>query len=203
MTKKLISLVWDYLIPEVLQRLSTSNWFLLSLSQRLGILKHSLQPKVLMNRSNILWKRILFPDFCKTRTIPEMYVRLFDSPNSRYNLIIGRDVRMHGFILDHDWHVITWDGLTIPIQESTSTSSTVTTNFTCTDSALAVYAAASTSILKAKYEESLPQDVVQTCTHLSSQSQKKKLLELLTKCSRLFFRNTWTLCSQKNYYPIK
>ena len=111
--------------------------------------------------------KIFFPDFCKTRTIPEMCVRVFDSPNSKYDLILGRDVLMHGFILDHSKNVITWDGLTIPMQESTSTSNAVSTNFSCADTALAIYAATAKPILEAQYEKSLPQDVVRTCTHLS------------------------------------
>ena len=133
-------------------------------------------------------KQLFFPEFCKTRMIPNANVRMFDIPHSRYDIIVGRDILGHGFILDHARNVITWDGLSISMHEtstSTSTSTTVTTNFICPHTALTVYAASSQLKLQAKYEHSLPKDVVQTCTHLS-ESQQSDLLHLLTKFSKLF-----------------
>ena len=94
-------------------------------------------------------KNIYFHNFCKMFTIPNTYVLLFNSPKSWYNIIIGHDVLAHGFILDHARHIITWGRLPVPIQESSSSS--VTTNSICTDTALTVYAAASTPTLKERY----------------------------------------------------
>lgn len=56
---------------------------------------------------------IFFPDFCKSRKISEITMRLFNSPVSRYDVIISRDVLKYGFVLDHACHTATWDGLTI------------------------------------------------------------------------------------------
>ena len=117
--------------------------------------------------------------------IPSVNVHMFNNPHSRYDIIIWRDILGHGFILDHARNVITWDGLSIPMHEtstSTSTSTTVTMIFSCPHTALTVYAASSQPILQAKYEHSLPKDVVQTCTHLS-ESQQSDLLHLLIKFS--------------------
>ncbi len=32
------------------------------------------------------------PEFCKTRLIPKFTLHIFNSPTSRYNIIIGRDI---------------------------------------------------------------------------------------------------------------
>ena len=72
-------------------------------------------------------KQLFFPEFCKTRTIPSANVRMFDSPHSRYNIIIGRDILVHGFILHHAQNVITWDSLSVPMPETSTSSSTSTT----------------------------------------------------------------------------
>ena len=115
------------------------------------------------SREYFMAKNLFFPEFCKTRTIPSANVRMFNSPHSRYDIIIGRDILPHGFVLDHARNMIVWDGLSIPMQEastSTSTSTTVTTNFSCSHTALTVYAASSQSILQAKYERTPPKDIV-------------------------------------------
>ena len=105
----------------------------------------------------LMTKQLFFPKFCKTRTISSVNVRMFDSPHSWYNIIIGRDILGHGFILDHARNVITWDELLVPMLEaSTSASTTATTNFSCPHMALTVYAVASQPILQARYERSLP-----------------------------------------------
>ena len=50
---------------------------------------------------------IVFPDFCKSWTIPKVQFRLFHAPNSRYNVIINHDVLKHGFVLDHARNTVT------------------------------------------------------------------------------------------------
>ena len=40
-----------------------------------------------------------FPDFCKSRKIPKIQIRLFNSPNSQYDVIISRDILKHRFVL--------------------------------------------------------------------------------------------------------
>ena len=69
-----------------------------------------------------------------------MQLRLFDSPKSRYDVIIGRDILKHGFVLDHAKNTISWDGLTISMTQATSSSSQINTSFSCTITASEVYA---------------------------------------------------------------
>ena len=45
--------------------------------------------------------KIFFPQFCKARYVPNVSVRIFDSPTSQYDIIFGRDVLTCGFLLDH------------------------------------------------------------------------------------------------------
>ena len=89
-------------------------------------------------------------------------MRLFNTPNSQYDIIIDYDILALGFVLDHAYNVVMWDGLSILMKGTTSTSNIVTPNFTCLHSALVVYAASTTPILKAKYKHSLSEDVVYT-----------------------------------------
>ena len=74
-------------------------------------------------------KNIYFPDFCKSRKIPKIQTRLFNSPNSRYDVIIGRDILKHGFILDHSRNTISWDGLTISMTMVSSQPKKINTSF--------------------------------------------------------------------------
>ncbi len=60
-------------------------------------------------------EEVKFPDFCKTRIIPKIQMRLFNSAYSRYDVIVGRDVLKLGFILDHAQKLVTWDALSIPM----------------------------------------------------------------------------------------
>ncbi len=59
-------------------------------------------------------KIIMFPEFCKTRIISDLKLWVFDSPMSRYDIILGGDILKHGFILHHGWTILSWDGLSIP-----------------------------------------------------------------------------------------
>ena len=127
---------------------------------------------------------------------------MFHSPSSRYNIIIGRDILGHGFILNHACNIVTWGGLSIPIQESSSTSSTINTNFSCSRPALAVYAAATIPILKAKYKCSLPGGVVCTYTHLTP-LQQSKLLTVLNTFSRLFTGKLGRYIHNKFSFKVK
>jgi len=87
----------------------------------------------------VLAEEILFPDFCKSRIIPSIKIRLFDSPTSRYDVIIGRDVLSNGFVLDHAKNTIAWDGLSVPMTPITPNVPTppvatyliISTNKTC------------------------------------------------------------------------
>ena len=128
-------------------------------------------------------RNIFFPDFCKSRSVPEVQLRLFNSPKSRYDVIISRDVLKSGFVLDHVWNTVAWDGLTISMTLATNTPPFVTSSFSCAHTASAVYT--NTIILQAKYDKFLPQDVVNKCEHLAI-PQQEKLLQLLSKFSRLF-----------------
>ena len=185
----LIYLAFASLAQGVPQFLSTRDWFLSQSSHSWETSKSSQWHKARTSQEKFYGKNLFFPNFCKTCTIPSTNVQMFDSPYSQYDNIIGRDILGHGFILDHAQNVITWDGLSVPIYESTtsttSTSTTVTTNFSCPYTALTIYAASSQPILKAKYERSLPQDVVRICMHLSDSQQSDRLL-LLNKFSKLF-----------------
>ena len=159
-----------------------------SIAPKNGPLKRSPQLKVhtYVYKFEILrGKEYFFSDFCKSRSIPEMHMRLFDSLNSRYDVIIGRDILANGFILDHARNIVSWDGLSIVMTKASNPSKPITTSFSCSLTASEVYATASTEILHAKYEQYSPEDIVQMCSHLSSTNQSK-LLKLLSKFSRLF-----------------
>ena len=125
------------------------------------------------------------PDFWKSRSMPEIQLRLFNSPKSRYDVIIGCDVLKSGFMLEHARNTVTWDGLTISLTLATKTLPSVTTSFSCAHTAWAVYTSTATTILQAKYDKFSPQDIVSKCVHLVM-PQQDKLLQLLSKFSRLF-----------------
>ena len=130
-------------------------------------------------------KNIFFPDFCKSRTIPEVLIRLFDSPNSQYDVIIGRDLLTHGLVLDHARNIITWDGLSITMTKTSDNTPSINTSFSCSFTAAHVYATASTKILEAKYDRFSPEDIVKNCSHLNRNNQDE-LLQLLSKFPHLF-----------------
>ena len=106
-------------------------------------------------------------------------------PNSRYNVIIGRDVLKQGFVFNHAQNTVTWDGLTISMTVATQKPSSITTSFTCAHAAAEVYTNAETTILHAKYDKSSPQEVVDKCMHLND-TNRASLFQLLSKLSRLF-----------------
>ena len=118
-------------------------------------------------------RNIFFPNFCKSRSIPEVQLRLFNSPKSRYDVIISRDVLKSGFVLDHVWNTVAWDGLTISMTLATNTPPFVTSSFSCAHTASAVYT--NTVILQAKNEKFSPQDVVNKCKNLAIPQQEKIL----------------------------
>ena len=136
-------------------------------------------PKLWMDEIYIL------PNFCKSRSILEVQFRLFNSPNSRYDVITGRDVLKHGFVLNHARNTVTWDGLTISMTVATQTPSSITTSFTSAQAAIEVYTNSVTTILHAKYYKFSPQEVVDKCVHLAADN-KAILLRLLSKFSCLF-----------------
>ena len=106
-------------------------------------------------------------------------------PNSRYNVIIGRDVLKQGFVFNHAQNTVTWDGLTISMAVATQKPSSITTSFTCAHAAAEVYTNADTTILQAKYDKSSPQEAVDKCVHLND-TNIASLFQLLSKFSRLF-----------------
>ena len=87
-------------------------------------------------------------------------MQLFNSPKSRYDVIIGRDVLAHGFVLNHTRNTISWGGLTVEMTKATFPSSRINTSFSCTLTAASVYADSSIKILHAKYEKDSPTVVV-------------------------------------------
>ena len=145
---------------------------------------------------------IYFPDFCKAWRISDVTMRLFDSPKSQYDVIIGCDILPYGFVFDHAHNIITWDGLTIEMATSKSTNSTSTTCFSCDLSAAQVYANSTTKIMHAKYEKSSPTDVVKSCTHLQSHEQQK-LFQLLSKFTTLFSGSLWRYVHRKFSIQLK
>ena len=144
-------------------------------------------------------QNIYFPDFCnKSRKIPKVQIWLFNSPNSRYYVIIGCDILKHGFMLDHLRNTISWDGLTISMTKASSSTKHIDTSFSCVLTATEVYTNTKNTILHTKYEKFSPQEVVNQCTHLSP-SYQSQLLQLLSGISRLF-PGTLGLCSSKIFY---
>ena len=101
----------------------------------------------------------------RTRKIPEISLRLFNSPKSRYDIITGRDVLKKGFVLDHARNIISWDALSIEMTKAVSTSSNMNISFTCALAAAAIYASSAEKILHAKYEKTSPLEVVNKCHH--------------------------------------
>ena len=130
-------------------------------------------------------ENIFFPDFCKSRKIPEISFRLFGSLKSRYDIIIGRDVSKYGFVLDHARSIILWDGLSIEMTRATSHSSNMDTSFSCALTATSVYASSTEKILHAKYKKTSLTEVINKCHHLNTVN-KAKLLELLSSFPKLF-----------------
>ena len=116
-----------------------------------------------------------------------VHLRTFSSNNSRYDFIVGRDILKLGFILDHVQARIIWDGLSIPmtVQASTTSSAATATHFSCKLTFAENYAIGTKKIKEAKYDSISPKEVISQCSHLSTQNQSK-LLELLSKFSKLF-----------------
>ena len=92
---------------------------------------------------------------------------------------------MQGFVLDYARNTVTWDGLTISMTVATQKPSSITTSFTCAQSAAEVYTNSDTTILHAKYDKASPQEVVDKYVHLNA-NNRASLLQLLSKFSRLF-----------------
>ena len=120
-------------------------------------------------------KEIFFPDFCKSRQIPTVHMRTFNSPNSKYDITVGRGIIAQGFILNHFEHTITLDGLTVPMHQTSTIASPVPTSFSCAHTAAEVYAGQASTILHAKYNRTSTADVVHKCEHLHKQDQDKPL----------------------------
>ena len=135
--------------------------------------------------------KLTFPQFCKSREIPNVVARVFDSPTSQYDIILGRDVLSYGFVLDHGTKQIIWDGLSIPMvspkqsRTSNGRSMYVCTHYQCAASARSSYAAESRKILDAKYDPVSPDDVIAVCPLLNEQN-KLQLKTLITKFRNLF-----------------
>ncbi len=71
-------------------------------------------------QNHVQSEEIFFPDFCKTRFLPKIQMRLFNSTRLRYDVIVGRDVLKLGFVLDHAQKRIVWDSLSIPVTPSSA-----------------------------------------------------------------------------------
>jgi len=55
---------------------------------------------------------------------------VFDNSESRYDLIVGRDILQHGFIIDYKAKQALWDELSIPIIEAFHPHLEIGTHFT-------------------------------------------------------------------------
>ena len=130
---------------------------------------------------------IIFPEICKTRTIPKVHLRTFSSNTSRYNFIVGCDILKLGFILDHAQLHSMWDGLSIPMTVSASkaTSTPTITHFSCMHTFAENYVTGTKKIKQAKYESISPNEVASQCLHLSK-PQQLQLQILLQNFPKLF-----------------
>ncbi len=133
----------------------------------------------------VLAKDVFVPEFCNSRSIPTLTMRLFNSPNSRYDVIVGRDVLTLGFVLDHAKKNVTWDGLTIPMVRTSTQPISVCSSFQCTHTAQTIYTAEKARILDAKYDRTSARDVAHQCTHLTGHDQTK-IYHLLNQFPNLF-----------------
>ena len=132
-------------------------------------------------------EKLSFPECFKTRFIPLVHLRTFDSPTSHYDFIVGRDILKYGFIINHAQKRIEWDGLSIPMTSTSQQSSSPVpvTQFSCKHTLYESHAAAVTKIKHTKYELFNPQDVATHCDHLLT-SQQHQLSDLLVQFPTLF-----------------
>lgn len=107
-------------------------------------------------------------------------MRLFNSPTSRYDIIIRRDVLKYGFVLDHARQTLSWDGLTIDMIKSVPHTPVSNTCLSCAIIAAGIYTTAATKILHAKYDKASPSEVAKAYNHLNLQQQHQSL-DLLVK----------------------
>lgn len=135
--------------------------------------------------------KLSFPQFCKSRVIPNMVARVFDSPTSQYNIILGRNVLSYSLVLDHGTRKIAWDGLSIPMVSLTNLIAlnerltNVGMHYQCAMSVRTSHAAAARKISNAKYEPVSPNDIIALCPHLMEQN-RVQLKALITKFQTLF-----------------
>ena len=129
---------------------------------------------------------ISFHEFCKPRRIQSLQIRLFNSPASRYDIIVGRNVLTHGFVLDHARRVVAWDGLSIPmVPTNVPYNQTVPTYFSCVRTATDVYNTGTAKILDGKYDRVTPNDIVRKCTHVTLK-ERTQLQYLISSHSKIF-----------------
>ena len=156
-------------------------------SYTLAILSNLPQPKVPTCVENILWQKIIIsPEFCETRFVPEILVRTFHSPTSRYDIIIGRDILRLGFMLDHARKTVSWDGLSIPmavpgpVPVPPSSRQKPITHYTCAQISVRhnAYAVSKSPIKDAKYELITSEQVADNSIHLTT-TLKQYLIALL------------------------
>ena len=111
--------------------------------------------------NSFLCKQMCSPKFCKTLFIPTMVRHNSKSPASRYDVIIGHDDLWLGFILDHAWSYITWDGLLIPMVKP------LPTHFTCSHIVHGIYTSGLRNIKKTLYQQTSAKEVASQCSHLT------------------------------------
>ena len=110
----------------------------------------------------------------------------FDSLDSKYNIIIGRDILNSGFILDHKNKNITCDGITINMIRQYFPSEkrkNIQTHFCSFENQKDIMA---TEIKDALYERISTEEVAKECKHIVPKD-RKNLANMLSQFQKLFY----------------
>ena len=137
--------------------------------------------------SEILLEDIVFPEFSRTKHVTyPLWVDIYDAPNSRYDIIIGRDLlRRLGVLLDFDRGISSWDSIEVAMRDrdSFATEHEFVSHFIdlfADDDVLG-----DDYLLDSNYKQADLDELLAQQTHLTP-SQQQDLLSVWLKCGRIF-----------------
>ena len=143
--------------------------------------------------SNVTLEQVKFPQFGNA-IIGNVKADVFNSPNCRYDLIIGRDILLKmGINIDFDTKTTKWMGREIPMASTTSIATDIPRDQYFSlyeleeeeDFELFAELHSDAIIMDRKYQAVSPEEVVQQLNHLNS-SQKTQLQTVFEKYKRVF-----------------
>ena len=137
--------------------------------------------------SEILLEDIVLPEFSRTKHVTyPLWVDIYDAPNSRYDIIIGRDLlRRLGVLLDFDRGISSWDSIEVAMRDrdSFATEHEFVSHFIdlfADDDVLG-----DDYLLDSNYKQADLDELLAQQTHLTP-SQQQDLLGVWLKCGRIF-----------------